>query len=203
MTDHFSLFNEPRRLWLEPELLKEKFFVLSNSVHPDRVHHLGEAERAAAQEHYVALNAAYQCLREPRSRLRHWLELERGIGPGDIQHVPADLMTLFFAVGDVLKRSDLMLAEKAKTTSPLMKVQWFEKSQDLVGSLQRVMLTIAQRREQLIETLKQIDDECAAAPLVAENRSLLLRKVGQLHQLFAYYDRWLSQIQEHIARLSF
>ena len=58
MTDYFALLNEPRRPWLDPEPLKDKFLALSATVHPDRVHNLGAAERAAAQERYTELNAA-------------------------------------------------------------------------------------------------------------------------------------------------
>ena len=78
MTDFFALLDEPRRPWLESELLKQKFLALSATVHPDRVHNLGDAERAAAQERYTELNAAYNCLREPKDRLHHLLQLELG-----------------------------------------------------------------------------------------------------------------------------
>src|SRR5215472_9636832 len=77
MVDYFALLDEPRRPWLDAEPLKEKFLALSATVHPDRVHNLSETERAAAQERYTELNAAYQCLREPKERLHHLLELER------------------------------------------------------------------------------------------------------------------------------
>src|SRR5262245_12950395 len=99
ITDYFELLNETRRPWLEPEALQQKFLTLSASVHPDRVHHLGEAERSAAQERYVELNAAYRCLREPKERLRHLLELELGALPKEIQRVPPDLMVCFIEIG--------------------------------------------------------------------------------------------------------
>ena len=81
MIDYFTLLNEPRRPWLDAELLKQKFLALSATVHPDRVHNLGEAERAAAQERYTELNTAYNCLREPKERLQHLLQLELGALP--------------------------------------------------------------------------------------------------------------------------
>ena len=75
MTDYFAFFNEPRRPWLDAESLKQKFLALSATVHPDRVHNLGEVERAAAQERYTELNTAYNWLREPKERLQHLLQL--------------------------------------------------------------------------------------------------------------------------------
>src|SRR6266545_1175670 len=103
VTNHFAVLNEPRRPWLDAELLKGKFLALSASVHPDRVHNLDEAKRAAAQEHYTELNAAYTCLREPKERLRHLLELELGALPKDIQRIPSELMDLSLEIGQACR----------------------------------------------------------------------------------------------------
>ena len=82
MTDCFALPAEPPRPWLDADALKAKFLARSAEVHPDRVHSAPEAERAAAQERYTALNAAFNTLREPKDRLQHLLELELGAKPG-------------------------------------------------------------------------------------------------------------------------
>src|SRR6266478_7291458 len=95
MTDYFALLDEPRRPWIEPDSLKRKFFALSAEDHPDRVHQASDAEKVAAQQRYTELSAAYNCLREPKERLRHLLELERGTKPEDIQRIPSDLMDVF------------------------------------------------------------------------------------------------------------
>lgn len=79
MPDYFSLFNESRRPWLDPDSLKT-FFNLSAEIHPDRVHAADAAEKHTANECSAELNAGYQCLREPRARLRH-LQLELGAKP--------------------------------------------------------------------------------------------------------------------------
>ena len=122
MTDFFFLLNEPRRPWLDPEVLKQKFLTLSATVHPDRVHNLGEAERAAAQDRYTGLNTAYNCLREPKERLQHLLQLELGAPPPNTQRIPSDLMDLSLEVGKACREADAFLAEKAKVTSPLLQV---------------------------------------------------------------------------------
>ena len=74
MTDYFSLFNEPRRPWLDAEKLKARFLTLSAECHPDRA--VTAAEREAATARFTELNAAHNCLREPRERLQHLLALE-------------------------------------------------------------------------------------------------------------------------------
>ena len=88
MTDNFALLNELRRPWLDPDLLRQKFLALASNLHPDRVHNAGETEKAAATKHYAQLNAAFNCLAEPKLRLLHLLELEQGAKPKDIKVNP-------------------------------------------------------------------------------------------------------------------
>src|SRR5688572_6125466 len=114
VSDHFALLNEPRRPWLEPETLKGKFLALSAEAHPDRVHQASESDKLASNQRYTELNAAYNCLREPRDRLRHLLELELGQKPSDLTNVPNDLMDLFFSVAKLLREVDAFVAEKGR-----------------------------------------------------------------------------------------
>ena len=157
MTDHFALLNEPRRPWLEPESLKEKFLALSSAMHPDRVHHLSDAERRAAQERYTELNAAYNCLREPKERLRHLLELEFGTKPGDVQRIPPDLMDFSLEVSRLCREVDGFLAEKSGITSPLLKVQLFERSQEWTDKLTGMQKRVQAWREEVFAEVKAID----------------------------------------------
>src|ERR1700722_18685361 len=103
MTDHFALLDEPRRPWIDPELLKEKFLALSSQVHPDRIHQSSAAERKDAGEHYACLNQAYNCLREPKEQLRHLLQLELGKKPNDIQNIPQELIYSAFEISRACK----------------------------------------------------------------------------------------------------
>jgi curved DNA-binding protein CbpA len=200
MTDYFTLLNEPRRPWLDSELLKQKFLALSATVHPDRVHNLGEAERAAAQEHYTELNTAYNTLREPKERLHHLLELELGALPKDIQRIPSELMDLSLEVGKACREADAFLAEKAKVTSPLLQVSFFERGQDYMEKLQGIRQRVTALNDRLLEELKQID---AVWPSAATPRNALLQRLEQLYRLFSYFARWTAQTQERVVRLSF
>jgi DnaJ-domain-containing protein 1 len=201
MPDHFALLNEPRRPWLEPEALKQKFLRLSATVHPDRVHHLGEAERAAAQEQYLQFNTAYNCLREPKDRLRHLLELELGTIPRDIQRIPSDLMDLSLAIGQACRQAEVFLTEKAKVTSPLLKVQLFEKGEQQRDALLALRQTIDARRDTLIGELKRLDADWK--PVDGGKPGEAIARVEELYRLFSYFARWEEQLQERIARLSF
>ena len=199
MTDYFALLHEPRRPWLEPESLKQKFLALSATVHPDRVHNLGEKERAAAQERYTELNAAYNCLREPKDRLHHLLQLELGALPKDIQRIPSDLMDLSLEIGQGCREADTFLAEKAKATSPLLQVKFFERGQELAEKLQPLRQRVNTLTERLNEELKEID---AAWPS-ADSRAAKLARLEEIYRLFSYFSRWSAQIQERLVRLSF
>jgi DnaJ-domain-containing protein 1 len=200
MTDYFALLNEPRRPWLEPELLKEKFLALSARFHPDRVHNLGEAERAAAQERYTELNAAYNSLREPKERLQHLLELELGALPKDVQRIPSDLMDLSLEVGKACREADAFLAEKAKVTSPLLQVTFFERGEEFADPLRRLRQRVNSLDDELTRELQRID---AAWQADAARRKALLPRLEELYRLFSYFARWSAQIQERVVRLSF
>jgi DnaJ-domain-containing protein 1 len=195
--DHFALLAEPRRPWLDAEALKSKFHTLSAEVHPDRVHEAAPDEKLAAQQRYTDLNAAFQCLREPRTRLRHLLELELGAKPSDLTNVPEDLMNLFFAVGKQLRETDALLTEKATATSPLLQVELFERAQVAVGPLRELQEQIVARRDLLLAQLKAVDARWeTTSPRPTDELLTIWRWLS-------FYDRWLGQLHERVAQLSF
>jgi len=199
MTDYFALLKEQRRLWIDPELLKQKFLGLSAEVHPDRVHGAEESEKRVAQEHYAELNAAYNCLREPKERLAHLLELETGAKPRQVQNVPSDLMNAFMEVTAVCRGTDSFLAERNATTSPLLQLQLFERGQEWTEQLMALQVKVNSWREELLARLKEIDSEWERK---AGEGKRLLELLEQNCQLLGYFGRWSAQIQERIVQLS-
>ncbi|MFM2296097.1 MAG: hypothetical protein RLZZ350_2510 [Verrucomicrobiota bacterium] len=193
--DCFLLLTEPRRPWLDADVLKERFFTLSAIVHPDRVHGASEAEKLAATAHYTQLNAAYHCLREPKDRLRHLLELELGHKPSDLTRVPDDLMELFSVVGKILRETEAFRGEQQRATSPLLKVALFERGQEWADKLGEVRAKISPRREALLAELREMD---AAWPDAKP-----LDRLAEIWRLLGYYDRWLAQLQERAVQLVF
>lgn len=204
MIDYFALVNEPRRPWLDTDSLKKKFLTLSAGCHPDRVHSANESDKEAAQKRYTELNAAYNCLRDHKSRLVHLLELERGAKPKEVQNVPPPLMELFLRVREVCQHADAFLTERAKVDSPLLKVQMFERGQEMVESLSKMQQQINAWHEDLIARLKVIDSAWdGSEPGTAGNREGALKSIEELYPLFSYFNRWSGQIQERIVQLSF
>jgi curved DNA-binding protein CbpA len=201
MMDYFALLDEPRRPWLDSELLKQKFLRLSAQNHPDRAHAAGEMQRRAAQGDYTQLNAAYNCLRDHKERLRHLLELERGSKPVELQQIPDELMNFFFDVSRLCRDTDAFLQEKGKVTSPLLQVAMFERGQgwtDKLGVLQRA---INLKLEELGSDLKRIDGEWEG-PANSGARAATFASIEELYRLFGYYNRWSSQLQERILQLA-
>ena len=201
MTDNFALLNEPRRPWLDADLLKQKFLALSANLHPDKIHSASDAEKNAAAKKFAELNAAYNCLLEPKSRLLHLLELELGAKPKDIQQIPVALADLFAEVATVCKNADNFLAEKNKVTSPLLQVQLFERGQDWVEKLNVLQRKLNELREKLTDELKSLDAKWISTDAVS--RKEILPKLEELYRLFGYFNRWNNQIQERVVQLSF
>ena len=200
MTDYFTLLNESRRPWLDADLLKQKFLALSADLHPDRIHSSGESDKAAATKKFTELNAAYNCLAKPKSRLLHLIELELGAKPKDIQQIPAVLADLFAEVANNCRNTDIFLTEKSKATSPLLQVQLFERGQDWVEKLNALQRKLNDLREQLTGELKSLDAQWISADAVS--RKEILPKLEEHYRLFGYFHRWNNQIQERVVQLS-
>jgi DnaJ-domain-containing protein 1 len=201
MTDNFTLLNEPRRPWLDADLLKQKFLALSANLHPDKIHSASDAEKNVAAKKFAELNAAYNCLLEPKSRLLHLLELELDAKPKDIQTIPSALADLFAEVSMVCRSADGFLAERSKVTSPLLQVQLFERGQDWVENLNVLQRKLNELREKLTQELKSLDTEWISADAVS--RQEILPELEELYRLFGYFNRWHGQIQERVVQLSF
>jgi len=198
VTDFFALLHEPRRPRLDPNRLRQTFLSLAAEAHPDRTHNAPADEQAAANRRYAELNAAYQCLAEPKSRLLHLLELERGVKPADIQSIPPALADLFAGIVGVCRQADAFLLERDKVTSPLLKIQWFERAQEGIERLNAWQQKLGGLRDELHARLEQLDGQW----LDPDRPPALLSRLEELYRLFGYFNRWQNQLQERITRLT-
>jgi len=197
MTDPFQLLGLPRRPWLEPDDVKAAFLARSAPVHPDKIHSAPEAEKAAAARAFAELNAAHLALAEPKTRLLHLLTLERGAKPADIQNLPAGLAELFTEVATRCRETDVFLAEKARVTSPLLQVQWFERAQARLEELDLLHQKLNDFHQRLTGELRALDRRWPApGPDAGAVPAALLDDVEQLYRLYGYYNRWHRQLNE-------
>lgn len=205
MTDAFALLSEPRRPWLDPEALKQKFLPLSAEAHPDRIHSASDEAKQQATSRYAELNAAYNTLREPRDRLLHLLELELGAKPKDVQRIPPGTMDLFVEVGQLCRDVDAFIAQRANATSPLVKVQMFERGMEWTEKLQDLQRRINVKREELVAELQGMNAIWEnASPIGSPERlsALPMERLEQVYRVFSYIARWTEQIQERIVQLA-
>jgi DnaJ-domain-containing protein 1 len=203
MIDFFAVLQEQRRPWIDPDLLKQKFLSLSAACHPDHLLNGTELGKRVAQKQFTQLNAAYQCLREPRTRLQHLLELETGTKPQQVEQIPAALMNFFLEVGQAGREADLFLAQKSETNSPLLQVKSFEKSQEWTDKLMALQKRLSSYTDALLEQLKQLDSEWMNNMNKGFNQPAnLIEKLSEVCRLLGYFNRWSSQIQERLVQLS-
>ncbi|HEV2318414.1 MAG TPA: J domain-containing protein, partial [Verrucomicrobiae bacterium] len=185
--------------WLDAEALKQKFLSLSATIHPDKIHAIDACDKQAASKKFAELNTAYNNLLLPKSRLLHLLELERGAKPEDIQQIPADLADLFARVAVVCRDTDQFLAGKARTVSPLLQVQLFERGQAWIEQLNGLQKELSGFHDDLLAMLKRLDAQWMGD---GPGRPALLDELEHLYRLFSYFNRWNSQIHERIVQLS-
>ena len=205
MSDYFALLDEPRRPWLDPAALKARFFQRSTAVHPDRFHNAPEAEKSRAGQCYAELNAAYQCLSEPKDRLQHLLTLELGAKPKDMQRIPPGTMDLFMEVGQLCRDADAFLAQRAGVTSPLLKVQFFQRGMEWTDKLNALQQTVNAKRDALGAELQSMNGAWETAPaagLPERAAALPLERLEQIYRVFSYVSRWTEQIQERTVQLA-
>ncbi|HEU5070266.1 MAG TPA: hypothetical protein VFV96_07625 [Verrucomicrobiae bacterium] len=202
MTDFFAALAEPRRPWSDPEALKEKFHQLSAQVHPDRVHSAEEADRRAAGSRAAELNAAFQTLREPKSRLQHLLWLERGTKPGDLKTIPEDMVQLFASVGRVLTQTNRLLTERGRAHSPLVKAQLLQTAMPHLEAIAQLQSAVQTRRTTLMTELAALNQSWDMRMTEPAERANALAEVERLYHLFGFIDRWSGQLQERLVQLT-
>jgi hypothetical protein len=204
--DYFALLGQPRQPWLDLAALKTAFLQQSALHHPDRVESANPEERSAATGRFADLNAAYNCLREPKDRLLHLLELESGAPPANVQSVPADTLDLFMETGQVCRQTDHFLTAKNGVASPLLQAKLFEQALEWTTRLQALHERILLRRDQLLAELQTMNaawNSAPAAPSPLRAGALPLRRLEEMGRTFSYIARCAGQIQERLAQLSF
>jgi len=205
MTDYFRLLDVPRRPWLDTELLKQRFHERSAEVHPDQAPGATDETKAVLQQQFAEVNAAYECLREPRTRVRHLLQLELGRTPESVRSIPIEMTDWFTEIGAVCREVDAFLAKKETQDSPLLQAVLMEegmvlndKVTEVHGRLQAELAKVNTELEALGPEWKVLDDQ-------AEGRAerLPLAKLEALGQQLSFWSKWSSQLGERSSRLMF
>jgi hypothetical protein len=110
-------------------------------------------------------------------------------------------MEVFFKVSQLCRQVDAFLSDKAKASSPMLKVQIFERGLEWTEKLMSMQREISARLEQLITEVKSIDTEWVKQE--GQPDEALLGRLEENTRLLGFYERWSGQLQERIVRLSF
>lgn len=181
MIDHFAVLGFPRRPWLDPEAVKNRFHELSATLHPD-VPGTGDAG------HFTALNAAQATLSDPAARLRHLLELEApGLAPAAAP--PAALGDLFMRHAALHQRAAAWRAQRAAAAHPLARA--------LLASETETLRRDAEAVQSVLDTLQGefARELCALDAHWEERRDGTSEKVAELQARLAFAGKWQAQLR--------
>lgn len=203
--DYFALLDQPRRPWLDPEALKATFLARSSEVHPDRLNAASDEQRQAAHQRSTELNAAYQCLREPRTRLRHLLELELGRPAVVVQDIPPALMEQFLQVGALCREVDTVLRETPTQASPLLKVRRARLGLEWDARLAAALEQLTAQQAQLGAELRALNASWEAASEKSgpeRTAALPLARLEEIYRWLSFLGRWEAQLRERRLHLA-
>jgi hypothetical protein len=177
MTDYFALLGEPRRPWLDPAKLKEKYFARSRAA-------VADAE----------LNEAFRILSDPKLRLQHFLTLE-GVQLTPGRAVPPAVAELFWNAGTLLREIERWLLQNGEATGVLARALLSSERMRLEGKLEKLEEELNALYEAELAQLRQIDAANAGPP----NE---LAKLIELYDSISYLTRLREQTTEKRFRLS-
>jgi curved DNA-binding protein CbpA len=192
MVDYFALLNFPRAPWIDAEEVQKRFLELSSAVHPDRVHGSGAGEKEEANRKFAELNRAATTLRDHKERLQHLIALETGAGAGAAQNISGEFVELFGRVGEVCRKVDQFLVERAKATSPMVQAQLFGRGLELSDLVSELQAKVAEVKGRAEDELKGMGARWGGE----------LRRVAELAHVFAMVSKWEGQLRERFASLA-
>jgi len=119
--DYFEFFGLPKKLTLDLDDLKSRFYALSRQWHPDRFARAAPEEQQQALEATSILNDGYRVLRDPLSRAEYVLRSNGfDIGEQRSKDVPPELLEEVFELNMQL---DEMRSGDSSARGPLMEAR--------------------------------------------------------------------------------
>ncbi len=190
MTDYFALLDEPRRPWLDPDELKQKYHRLTLAAHPDT------RTEATSGDAFAELNQGYRTLADPKRRLLYLLTLEGHAPVATAQKVPDDLAYLFLNVALLNQRIDSVVKKQTGAASSLEK-----------SMLTRERLEIQTRVKDELDRLRGIYDGQLSRlrnlnDTWTSERTHALSQVAHIYGKITYLSRWIDQLEEKCVQLS-
>lgn len=175
--DAFEELGLERDLGVTEEVLRERYDRGSGERHPDG---------GGTREGFAELREAYEVLRSPAKRLRHWLELEGGELP-KVGMVPEGVMGVFGEVGGLLQRVGEVRVRKDEARTALVRSMVEREGMGLAEELEEVRGRVVARREEIMGSFGRFQEEgYGACREAAEEAAAEL----------SFLEKWEGQLQE-------
>jgi curved DNA-binding protein CbpA len=178
--DCFQILQLPRAPWLDEDAARDQFQRLAATVHPDAAQGNSSA--------FVALNHAWQVLKAPTSRLRHYLELEYPETLAAAAPNPAISGDLFMDVAGIQQEAASLASKLAAAQSPLARAV-------LEGARVKTRAKLDSVSERVGNEIAAIHERIQtpnAAP------AALAACLGEL----VFLEKWAAQLRERAVALS-
>jgi DnaJ-domain-containing protein 1 len=184
MIDFFAVFGLEPRPAVDVNVLGDLFAKKSKNSHPDR----------AADGDFATLNAAFNTLRDPASRILHLLALS---GEAPQTKTASDGVSAWFGkVATDLQRFDRMFQPLSQETSSLLRAVKIREAQSILADLEEISQGLTSEKEGLLQAMVQIDGRWPSDR--AEDRDSLAQIACDLR----FLEKWLAQISERRLRLA-
>jgi DnaJ-domain-containing protein 1 len=184
MIDFFAVFGLEPRPVVDVNVLGDLFANKSKTSHPDR----------AADGDFATLNAAFNTLRDPASRILHLLALS-GEAP-QTKTASDEVSTWFGKVATDLQRFDRMFQPLSQETSSLLRAVKIREAQSILADLEQISEGLTSEKEGLLQAIVQIDARWPNDR--PEDRDSLAQIACDLR----FLEKWLAQISERRLRLA-
>jgi hypothetical protein len=183
MIDYFALLGVERRPEIPEETVKGAYFRKSESIHT------GPALAGESS----TVNAAFQTIANPATRIQHLLKLEFGDASGG--QIAPDLGELFGTIVEVLQISDQELGSLSAQSSSILRALAYHKLDRLRERLDQTEKELSQREAALLSEVARLDQSWFES--AAESRYPL----AQIALGLTFVQKWLSQVRERKIRL--
>ncbi|MEP6668157.1 MAG: hypothetical protein ABJF10_03340 [Chthoniobacter sp.] len=182
MPDHFATLAQPRRPWLDDEVLKEAFHRATAQQHPDVAG--GSGEQASA------LNAAYAVLRDPAARLRHLLDLEWPEAAPSAHSIAPEFADLFQKIAARRQGSAALAKKMATAQSPVARALLAGEQGEQRRALESVLTETDAAAASALEDLRALDVHWTYRDTHTRHA------VAALQQRFAFLAKWQAHLRE-------
>src|SRR3974390_860513 len=152
-SDYFSMFEIPRKLWVEMGALEQKFLQLSWKLHPDNFANATPEEREISLKRSSEFTAAHRTLRGPVVGVEYLLAIEGARKEGkNKQQAPPELLEEVFELNESLDELREAKASGGETSALKQRLEAAEKSfQGKLGEVDGELQSVARDWDKAVD----------------------------------------------------